>query len=399
MKLSVRYGFYIQSWAVAAAMLLLLAPAAGAQVDSLAAYWDFSETSGTTLGDGSGNGLDLGLTGGVTLGGPGAFSSTGTAAEFDAGGLGLGSVPDQAPLTGLRDNFSLAAWVRVEPGGPWAIRRIFGAGGAGWSCGVTASGFRFTTKGIQDFDLGLSYPVSTWFHYAVVFDTAHDVTFYLDGVAVGTVNGSSPANPPNSDWLLGSWDGIVEYWHGGMDDVQVYDGTLTAADVAFLFQNPGATVAPAGGSSFCFGDGTAAVCPCGNFGAFGEGCRNSVGTGAELSALGTTSLLAADLQLHGDRLVPGRMAILFGGQNLLNGASGVLFGDGLRCAGDPVQRLGIRTADSTGHALWLGAGVAAQGGWAPGETHRVQVWYEDPLGSMCGFGFNTSQALELTISP
>lgn len=399
MRSSERRGLRIGPRVATAALFLVVAPAASAQVDALVAHWDFSETAGNILGDGSGNGLNLNLTGGVVLGNPGAFASTGMAAEFDAAAMGGGNVPDQVPLTGMRDNLSVAAWVRVEPGGPWAIRRIFGAGGSGWSCGVTANGFRFTTKGIQDFDLGVSYPMSTWFHYAVVFDAAHDATFYLDGVLVGTVNGGSPANAPNSDWLLGSWNGVTEFWHGAMDDVQVYAGSLTAADVAFLVQNPGATVAPAGGSSYCYGDGSATVCPCGNIGALGEGCRNSTGAGAELSALGTTSLIASDLQLHGERLVPGRMAILFGSQQLLNGGSGQLFGDGLRCAGDPVQRLGIRVASGTGHALWLGPGVAAQGGWAPGMTQRLQIWYEDPLGSPCGFGSNTSQVLELVLSP
>jgi hypothetical protein len=380
-------------------LLLLLAPRAAGQVEALVAHWDFAEALGTTAGDRSGNGLDLALQGGVILGTPGAFVSTGLAAGFDANAQGVGTLSGQAPLSGLLDDLSLAAWVRVEPGGPWSIRRIFGGDNSAWSCGVTANGLRFTTWGILDYDLAVGYPTSTWFHVAYVFDAAHDVTFYVDGVSVGTVSGGAPANAANGQWLLGAFNGSLEYWHGALDDVQVYRGTLSAADVAFLFQNPGAGVAPAGGTSFCFGDGSATVCPCGNLSVAGEGCGNSSGAGGRLSASGTTSLLAADLELQGAQLVPGRLAILFGGQQLLNGAGGSLFGDGLRCVGDPLRRLGIRQADALGGARWAGPGVAARGGWAPAETHRLQIWYQDPLGSPCGQGFNTSQALEIVVSP
>ncbi len=381
------------------ALVGALAPAATGQVSALVAHWDFAETSGTTLADGSGNGLDLTLSGGVVLGSAGAHASTGSAAEFDANTQGLGRVANQVPLSGMRDNFSVAAWVRVEPGGPSAIRRIFGCGGAGWSCGVTANGYRFTTKGIQDFDLGVAYPQSTWFHYAVVFDGAHDAHFYLDGAHVGTVNGGGPSNAPSGDWLLGSWNGTVEFWHGAMDDVQVYEGSLTAAEVAFLHQNPGSTVSPAQGQIFCAGDGSASSCPCGNLGASDEGCGNSTGLGGHLGAFGTLSMAAGNLELLGERLPPGQTAILFGGFSTLNSGNGVLFGDGLRCAGDPVQRLGVRPIDAAGSARWLGPAVAAMGGWQAGQTWRLQVWYSDVLGSPCGLGFNTSQGLELVLTP
>ena len=284
------------------ALVGALAPAATGQVSALVAHWDFAETSGTTLADGSGNGLDLTLSGGVVLGSAGAHASTGSAAEFDASTQGLGRVANQVPLSGMRDNFSVAAWVRVEPGAPSAIRRVFGCGGAGWSCGVTANGYRFTTKGIQDFDLGVAYPQSTWFHYALVFDAAHDAHFYLDGALVGTVNGGGPSNAPSGDWLLGSWNGSIEFWHGAVDDVQVYEGSLTAAEVAFLYQNPGSTVSPAQGQIFCAGDGSASSCPCGNLGASDEGCGNSTGLGGHLGAFGTLSMTAGNLELLGERL-------------------------------------------------------------------------------------------------
>jgi len=380
-----------------AAISVLAVPSAGFQVEALAAHWNFDETSGSVLGDQSGNGFDAVTSGVVTLGHAGAFASTGLAAFFDGSQQGLATVQDQQPLSGLVDNLSVAAWLRADPGGSFTIHRVFGGGGAGWSCGVTASGFRFTTKGIQDFDFPYSYPTSTWFHLAFVFDAAHDVSYYVDGALVGVRQGSSPANPPTGPWLIGAFSPTNEYWNGYLDDLQVYEGTLSASDVAFLFQNPGATLAPGGGTSHCFGDSSGLACPCGNFGAVGEGCANSTGMGATLSAQGTASVTADDIRFQCAQLVPGQVCLFFVGNRSLNGGSGRLFGDGLRCAGQQVRRLGTRVADANGDASW-GPGLAGQGQWLAGDTRSFQVWYQNAAGSPCGGGFNTSQALSVTFS-
>lgn len=377
------------------AAVLLAAPAAAFQVDDLVAHWSFDENAGPTFVDLAGNGHDASIGGGVALGSPGVAASSGLAARFDGNQMGMAKVADQFPLSGLLDNFSVAAWVQAESGAPSTIRRIFGGGGSGWSCGVTGNGLRFTTKGIQDFDLPYSYPVGSWFHVAFVFDASHDVTYFIDGVQVGMRTGASPANSPNAAWLIGAFNQTIEFWHGYMDDLQVYRGTLTGSDVAFLFQNPGFTVAPGAGISYCYGDSTATSCPCGNLGAAGEGCGNSSGVGGKMSAMGSGSVSADDLQLMGSQLVPGGISVLFAGVQSLNGGNGMLFGDGLRCAGGQVQRLGVRLIDAGGNANW-GPGLGNLGQWQPGDTRNFQIWYQDSGGSPCGGGFNTSQAISQT---
>ncbi len=137
----------------------------------------------------------------------------------------------------------------------------------------------------------------------------------------------------------------------------------------------------------CLGDGSGGACPCGNFGATGEGCANSTAAGALLAASGTVSVSAGDLVLTGSQLPAGQPGLFFQGVNAINGGNGNPFGDGLRCAGGGVVRIQVRTASGAGVAFTT-VDVPATGGAAAGDTRYYQIWYRDPVGSPCGTGFN-----------
>lgn len=151
------------------------------------------------------------------------------------------------------------------------------------------------------------------------------------------------------------------------------------------------------GTPYCAGDGTGIACACGNVGGAGEGCRNSSGSGALLTASGSASVGSDDLSLEltqGPSNVPG---IVFLGTTQANGGAGALFGDGILCAGGAIQRLGVVFLDSNGAGTW-GPGLAPMGGYVAGDTRHFQGWFRD-LSGPCGQGFNTSHALSLTFQP
>ena len=152
------------------------------------------------------------------------------------------------------------------------------------------------------------------------------------------------------------------------------------------------------GQSFCSGGSSAGACPCGNTATPGAGCANSTGVGASLLASGSSSIALDDLRLDAASLVPSRPALLFAGTTLAGGGSGVLLGDGLRCAGGLVTRLGVRMASASGDASWE-PDLATDLGLAGGETRYFQVWYRDGLGSPCSSGFNLSSGVQLLVSP
>lgn len=153
------------------------------------------------------------------------------------------------------------------------------------------------------------------------------------------------------------------------------------------------------GLSYCFGDGTGVICPCGNTGAPGEGCANSVGDSGFLTAWGSTSVASDDLTLSAHNLFPGAPALLFVGTGAAGSTGqGVTFGAGLRCVGGGINRYMPMPPDATGTVTW-DPGLQPQGQWAPGDYRFFQVWYRDAGGPYCGSVFNLTQGVRILFTP
>jgi hypothetical protein len=152
------------------------------------------------------------------------------------------------------------------------------------------------------------------------------------------------------------------------------------------------------GTPYCFGDGSGGSCPCGNSASAGEGCGNSTGAGGLLGGYGSDSAGSDSLVFQAQQLIPLQPALLFAGLNAVNGGNGIPFGDGLRCAGQSVVRLGVDVPDANGDASW-GPGLGANGGWGAGATRYFQGWYRDPNGGPCGSGFNLTNGVVVVFGP
>ncbi len=164
--------------------------------------------------------------------------------------------------------------------------------------------------------------------------------------------------------------------------------------------------APPGPWPYCAGDGTGTACPCGNNGATGRGCENSFGTGGgRLEGSGRTSVADDQLYLSAYALPPTASALFFQGDGELAGANGVVFGDGLRCAGGQVWRLGARFA--SGGAAQFGYGVPGDPaisvlGHVPAGTVSVrvyQIWYRNVAEFCTPAAFNLTNALRVVWTP
>jgi len=100
----------------------------------------------------------------------------------------------------------------------------------------------------------------------------------------------------------------------------------------------------------CIGDGSGTSCPCGNNADMGTttGCKNSFGYGTGLVTSGSADASADMLSLHVYDAPAGVAVMFYQGASALNGGAGTWFGDGLRCIGGTLVRLGARVATSTG---------------------------------------------------
>lgn len=150
------------------------------------------------------------------------------------------------------------------------------------------------------------------------------------------------------------------------------------------------------GTSFCFGDGTGALCPCGNNGLSGRGCANSVEpNGALLVASGVPSLSGDTVLLSGAGM-PNSTVLYFQGTSQQNAGAGIAFGDGKRCAGGTVIRLGTKV-NASGASSYPGAGdpsVSVRGLVTTPGTRTYQAWYRNAAAFCTVSTFNLSNGIE-----
>ncbi len=154
-------------------------------------------------------------------------------------------------------------------------------------------------------------------------------------------------------------------------------------------------VGPTGGVPFCFGDGSGSACPCGNTGLAGNGCASSIQpNGGNLASSGTSSIGADTLVLLGTGM-PSSSALYFQGTTQISSP----FGDGLRCAGGTITRLGTKTNDGSGASQYPVPGdlsVSVRGGCVAGDIRTYQCWYRNAAAFCTPSTFNLTNGLSVT---
>jgi hypothetical protein len=154
-------------------------------------------------------------------------------------------------------------------------------------------------------------------------------------------------------------------------------------------------------TTFCSGDGSGTACPCGNSGAAGNGCASSVSaTGAHLAGSGFPSIANDSFTLTGS-LMPNSSALYFQGTTPSAGGLGAMFGDGLRCAGGTVTRLGTKTNVSGGSSYPTAgnASISVKGANSAGAVRTYQCWYRNAAAFCTPSTFNLSNGVQITWSP
>jgi hypothetical protein len=142
--------------------------------------------------------------------------------------------------------------------------------------------------------------------------------------------------------------------------------------------------------------GTQSSCPCGNAGAGDGGCASSANAaGAVLESDGAQIVGEDSFRLTAAGVPASAMVLFFEGSV---DVAPVAAGDGARCAGGSLIRLGARTA-SFGSASFPGPGdlsISARTLVQPGERRVYQAWYRDPAAFCTSATFNLSGALAAT---
>jgi hypothetical protein len=255
-----------------------------------AGYWPFSEGSGTTASDFSGNGNTGTISGATWIAGQSgeALNFNGTSNYVDMG------TPSPAALQFGTGSFTVMAWFKI-PTTAGANTRVVSTGNngssSGYYIGLGSSGCGAST--CVSGGLGSSpatdalfvststttYNDNNWHQEAMVIDrTAGTAQLYVDGVAqtlklsasscgsgAGTTSitlsgGTACANLNASGaehFSIGSNNISSQYFTGGIDKVRVYGSALTSTQIGNIYNND-LTPAPVGYWPFDDGSGTTA---------------------------------------------------------------------------------------------------------------------------------------------
>jgi hypothetical protein len=123
-----------------------------------------------------------------------------------------------------------------------------------------------------------------------------------------------------------------------------------------------------------------------------------LGDAGHLFAHGTASVTNDTLSLVGSAM-PDSSALYFQGTTALG--LGTLFGDGLRCAGGTIVRLGTKTnaGGASQYPQGADASVSVRGGCTAGVSRVYQVWFRNAAPFCTSSTFNLTNGLRLSWLP
>ncbi len=153
------------------------------------------------------------------------------------------------------------------------------------------------------------------------------------------------------------------------------------------------------------------ACPCSNPpGGSDQGCDNSSSTGgATLSATGGTYISSDSLEFHVTGTTPSALSLLLQGTAPIS--TGAVYGQGVRCVGGAITRLGTKHASGGSITIpdfeagdpQVSVVSAVKGDLIqPGDSRFYLVYYRDPIvlgGCPASSTFNCTQTGRVTWSP
>jgi beta-galactosidase len=214
--------------------------------NGLLAWWKMDETGGTTASDSSGNGRNATVNGATFTSG---YLSN--ALHFNgASNVATFASTDSTQIT-------VAAWVRADAHGNSSFPRIIETPGyrvfyrfdASGSNGFDFATFTSTQNG-DWFSGQNSVSTGVWYHVAASYDRsnlANTPALYVNGIKRGLTVITSPSGTQPSSagtGYIGNRAASDRAWNGLMDDLRLYNRSLTDSEILALASVPPANFAP-----------------------------------------------------------------------------------------------------------------------------------------------------------
>lgn len=205
---------------------------------TLSALWQFN-SAGASQVDSSSNGNTATAAGNASW----VFDSTRNSGVFTFDGSDDFLQAANSVSLALTGNMTIAAWVNVGPtiggGGNWRGIVSMGAAGSGtpgsyqfwFNQGNLVPAFGRGNGTAQSFTFGSTVPAeNVWEHWAVTM-SGSTVSFYRNGVLTQTGTVSGPIADAGGPLYIGNRQDLQLDFLGRMDDVAIFDGALSVAQI------------------------------------------------------------------------------------------------------------------------------------------------------------------------
>src|SRR4029077_3673769 len=202
------------------------------------AYWKFDEGSGTSASDSSGNGYAGTLVNSPTW----TIGKINGALNFDGSNYVSGSGPNIA-----NGPFSISAWVKTSyPGSDEQYFSIGSNGAADQAIHLRITSNMSVRFGMwtDDLDTTLTDITNRWTNLVVTLDSSKLQSVYQDGVLKATRTANS-FYIGDTSWNIGRWIAgavidVGDYFNGSIDDVRIYNRSLSGTEIQTLYQQDSA---------------------------------------------------------------------------------------------------------------------------------------------------------------
>jgi hypothetical protein len=216
-------------------------------------HWRFDEAKGTTAFDSAGS-IDGTLMGGAQFM-PGAGIAGGALSLAQATNSFV-SMGDTFAFTSA-DAFTVQAWVLVQPSitqNVFPVARHRSGVVNGYLVGINASGgygapnrawFYTSDSGGQEARSSTIVNDGQWHQIVGTYQPGGQARVFVDGAPAEASTPAGGLTPNAAPFLVGGLlvgANPTGFFTGLIDDVQVYCGVLTDAQIQFLFDNPGAEI-------------------------------------------------------------------------------------------------------------------------------------------------------------
>lgn len=237
------------------------------------AHWRMDECQGTSLTDSTGNGntatLDLGASGTTSAGTcitsgawfNGVSGKRNYSLDFD-GADDIASITEGVSMDYLdnigatTDSYSVSAWIKTstDGSGQYVVSKDDATGAFPFALYLNTS----EQPAFEIYD-GTNQPIANgttalndgvWHHLVGIRDVTNDLLrIYVDGIQVDTSSDSTTATTANDDSLyIGSRGNNAQDFDGQIDDVRIYNYTLTATQVKNLMNEGAVRFGPVTGA-------------------------------------------------------------------------------------------------------------------------------------------------------